>query len=180
MGCAHGGKCVDGVCICAEGWTGVDCMKGKIHVFVIIMKTLLNGYLAYIYNCIIIVIVAIAIAIAIAIVIAIDRLYDKLNYFLLFSEDCIPKCENGGTCEDGTCTCTAGYAGSACERREFRCLLVLTKSLPTLLSSSLVLRSSLLINLIVITVYILYRGPMRLKIVTGCHAVTIIGSGGSG
>ena len=53
-----------------------------------------------------------------------------LIYFLVFSVECVAKCQNGGQCVNvSDCKCLSGWAGKTCEQRKDRycaisCILV--------------------------------------------------------
>lgn len=43
--CLNGGICVNGLCNCFEGYSGLDCGVELIFIFVMIINILLNEYL---------------------------------------------------------------------------------------------------------------------------------------
>ncbi len=43
---------------------------------------------------------------------------------MLTVRPCLPPCENGGTCNDGTCACTSGFTGDDCGGKDSVCTCV--------------------------------------------------------
>ncbi len=43
---------------------------------------------------------------------------------MLTVRPCVPACQNGGTCNTGTCACTSGFTGGDCSGKDSVCVCV--------------------------------------------------------